>query len=652
MAITQANRQIKVTSTLGDDVLLFRRMSGTERLAGLSEFDIELFSERADLKIDDVLGQLMTVSIDLPDGGQRHFNGFATRFALSGRHGRYVRYQATLRPWLWLLTRAADCRIFQEKTVVDIIKEVFDAYTVADFDVTGLEGEYTAVPYCVQYRETDFNFISRLMEAEGIYYYFKHEQGRHTMVLADSYGAHQSLPGYATVAYAPVDDATMREDETIYDWSMGGEIQPGSYTLKAFDFEKPSTSSSGSLLVKSSVVRNHDQSTYDMYDYSDDFIVRSKGESYAQARIEAFHAQYEQVEAGTNVRGMFPGGLFTLSEHPRTDQNREFLVVSARYQLTADDYETTASKEPIPLLDCQFSAIGKEHAYRPKCMARKPLVQGPQTALVVGASGEEIWTDKYGRIKVQFHWDRLGEENETSSCWVRVAQGWAGKRWGTMFIPRVGQEVIVSFLEGDPDQPLVTGSVYNGDMMPPYTLPDDATKSTIKSNSSKGGEGYNEIRFQDKKGSEQLYTHAEKNQDNRVKNDSLEWVGNDRHLMVQQNQFEQVGGAKHVTVTGNHNEKIDGVASLDVAKDIQHKAGMKYALDAGMDIHIKAGMNVVIEAGASITLKAGGGFIVIGPASVAVSGTPILLNSGGSAGSGAGSAPTAPTAPTEADGAS
>jgi type VI secretion system secreted protein VgrG len=250
---------------------------------------------------------------------------------------------------------------------------------------------------------------------------------------------------------------------------------------------------------------------------------------------------------------------------------------------------------------------------------------------------------------VQFHWDREGKANENSSCWIRVSQNWAGKRWGAMFIPRIGQEVIVDFLEGDPDQPIITGRVYNAEEMPPYELPTEQTKSTIKTLSSKGGGGFNEVRFEDKKGEEQLFIHAEKNLDNRVKNDSLEWVGQDRHLIIKGDQLERVEGDKHLTISGDHNEKIDGTVSLKAGMDMQEKVGMKYALDAGMEIHLKAGMNLVIESGMTITLKAGGGFIVVGPTGVTISGMPILINSGGAAGSGSGSSPEAPKDPKEAD---
>jgi type VI secretion system secreted protein VgrG len=268
--------------------------------------------------------------------------------------------------------------------------------------------------------------------------------------------------------------------------------------------------------------------------------------------------------------------------------------------------------------------------------------------MVVGPKGEEIYTDQHGRVKVQFHWDRYGKRDENSSCWVRVSHPWAGKNWGMIALPRIGQEVIVDFLEGNPDQPIITGRVYNAASMPPYPLPDYAHLSTIKTNSTKGGGGFNEIRFDDKKGSEQLFFHAERNQDVRVKNDSFTWIGNEQHLTVKKDQFEQIDGDSHSTIKGDRNEAIKGTLSIKADMDMQEKVGMKHALDAGQEIHLKAGMNVVIEAGMTITLKAGGGFIVIGPTGVTISGTPVLINSGGSAGSGSGSSPEVPKAPKEA----
>jgi type VI secretion system secreted protein VgrG len=648
MPAIQDNRNVEIHSALGSNALLFLRMTGSDGLSMLSEYRLDLLSEQADLRIDSLLGQDMSLLLDLPGGGVREFNGIVTRFVLSGRQGRYASYQATLRPWLWFLTRAADCCIFQEKSAVDIIKAIFDKYTMADYDLGNLSASYPVLEYCVQYRESDFQFVSRLMERFGIYYYFRHSDGRHILVLADSYAAHEAIPGYGELAYVPDDEEAMRRSEVVYRWLAGGEILSDSYALTAFDFERPATK----LLVKSRVAHTYDGAGHEVYDYPGPYVERAVGEADAQVRVESLQAGYETVHGGATVRGLAPGALFKLKEHAREDQNRELLMVSSEYRLYSDAYQSETGKDGNRtelLFDCDFSAIGKEFTFRAPRSTPRPLVQGPQTAIVVGKAGEEIWTDKYGRIKVQFHWDRVGQDDESSSCWVRVAQGWAGKRWGQLYIPRIGQEVVVSFLEGDPDQPLVTGSVYNADCMPPVTLPDQASRSTLKSNSTKGGEGFNELRFEDKKGSEQVFLHAEKNQDHYVKNDLLEWIGNNHHQMVEKDKMEQVSGDKSSTVKGDLNEKVTGTVSMDAGMDVQTKAGMKYGVDAGMDIHIKAGMNVVIEAGMSITLKAGGGFIVIGPASVAISGTPVLLNSGGAAGSGAGVSPKAPTAPDKAE---
>jgi len=650
MATIQSNRELSVTCALGPDVLLLRRMRGSEGLSALSEYTLELYSERADLQLDDLLATPATVTVDLPRGGERHFNGFITRFALTGRQGRFLTYQATLRPWLWFLTRSSDCRVFQEQSVLDIIKAVFAPYAIADFDMSGLSGSYRPVPYCVQYRETDFNFVSRLMEREGIYYYFKSVAGRHTMVLADSYAAHQPAPGYASLLFMPALDHAMRESEVVYEWSMGGEIESGVQSLQDFDFEKPSAN----LLVKSSAARGYAQSRHEMFDYPGNYTERADGEAYARTRLDARHTSYQRVQAATRARGLFPGGLFRLTEHPRSDQNRDYLIVGAQYALSSDRYEPTAPAEPEPVLTCAFAAIPKQAEFRPPGVARKPVVQGPQTAIVVGKAGEEIWTDKYGRIKVQFHWDRQGQEDETSSCWVRVAQGWAGKRWGAMFLPRMGQEVIVSFLEGDPDRPLVTGSVYNADNMPPYPLPAQATRSTIKSNSSIGGGGYNELSFEDKKGAEQFYVHAERDLEQRVRRDALAWIGGDLHRKVIKDSYEQVGGDRHLKVGGDRREDAGGSASHEAAMNMVVKGGLKSALYAGETVHIKAGMNVVIEAGANITLKAGAAFLSIGPAVIVGSTMPLPMPSASTVVNAAVLAATVPplappVAPQEAD---
>jgi type VI secretion system secreted protein VgrG len=630
MPATQAHREASVTSALGTDVLLFSSMTGHEQLGRLFEYRVQLLSNNAGIAIDDVLGQPMTVVLDLyAEGEQRHFHGIVTRFASTGGDGEMYTYEATLHPWLWLLTRMSDCRIFQDRSVVDIVKAVCadGAYGgLAALDVGALSGDYAALPYCVQYRETDFNFVCRLLEEAGIYFYFKHDAGKHTMVLADSYGAHQLIPGYGALKYASAASAGTAAEESVAHWSAGGEIQTGEYALRDFDFEKASASTSGALLVKSLIAAPFAQPAYAMYDYPGNYTTADAGKARARGRLEGLHGQAEQIAATSNARGLFPGGLFTLAEHPREDQNRDFLVTACSYQMTGIAYSSKAGAGAAQFeYVCTFTAVGKKYPYRPLRTIAKPVVQGPQTAMVVGKAGEEIWTDKYGRIKVQFHWDRLGKEDENSSCWVRVAQSWAGKGWGGMTIPRIGMEVVVSFLEGDPDRPLVTGCVYNSDAMPPYDLPAEQTKSTFKSNSSKGGAGFNEVRFDDKKGAEEVFVHAERDFKRIVKNNDVLKVGfetadaGDQTIGIKNNQQLDIGADQKVDIKGLQTVKVGTTIVIEAGTSIELKVGgSSIKIEAAKitiksaEIEIKGDANVKIDAGGMMDVKAGGPMTVAG----------------------------------------
>ncbi len=659
---TQKHRQFAVATPLGSDKLLFRRMQAREQLGRLFEFQLDLFSDSDRIDFNQLLGQNVTVRMERPvQRDERYFNGVVSDFTqLTSYEQRYAVYRLTLKPWLWLLTLTQSCRIFQEKKVPDIVKEIFRERGFNDFK-DALSGSYRTREYCVQYRETDFDFISRLLEEEGIYYFFEHQNGKHILVLADSAASH---PSVGSVPYYPEANPDQRALECIFDWTLRSQVESGQVALNDFDFKVPSKS----LLSITPIQRQHAQAAYEVYDYPGEYKESSDGEHYSRARIEERQARHTTQVGRSNDRLLVTGALFTLEQFPRGDQNKEYLLTGAEYQLVSNEYETDPAAGDEPSYRCHFTVLESKQPFRPQRLTRRPVVQGPQTAIVVGPKGEEIYTDEFGRVKCQFHWDRYGQYDEKSSCWMRISQGWAGKNWGMLALPRIGQEVIVDFLEGDPDQPLITGRVYNGDNKPPYALPDEKTKSTLKSNSSKGGGGYNEIRFEDKKGSEQIFIHGEKDRDIRIKNDSREWIGNDSHLIVKNDRFEEVDNDthltvkgsqkekidadKHLAVTGDHNQEVDGSHSLKVGQDIQAKAGQNYALEAsGGDIHLKAGMNVVIEAGMQLTLKAGGNFVVISPAGVAVKGTMVMLNSGGSAGSGKGSNPDAaeaPTAPIEA----
>ncbi len=649
MEKTQEHREVEIATPLGKDVLLFRRMTAVEALGRLFEFQIDLLSESPNIKFDDLLGQKITVRLNLPQDKKRYFSGHVSSFSQSGTVGDLYAYHATVHPWLWFLTLTANCRIFQEKKIPDVIKEVFKNHGFTDYE-EALSGSYQPWEYCVQYRETDFNFVSRLMEQEGIYYYFKHENDKHKLVLSDSVSSHQPFPGYEKLPHYPRYGALRRERDHIYDWRISQEIQPGVYALKDFNFKTPKDH----LLVKSAVARQHVVSDMEVYDYPGEYLKNDEGETYARIRIEEQQSDHEVLHGEGNARGLSVGSLFQLTGYARKDQDREYLIVSATHEIVSNVYETGTRGEEGHIYECSFTAIPSKQPFRPARTTQKPFVKGPQTAIVVGPKGSEIYTDKYARVKLQFHWDRYNKYNENSSCWIRVSQAWAGAKWGAIHIPRIGQEVIVDFLEGDPDRPIITGRVYNDDNMPPYDLPDgggdlNATQSGIKTRSSKGGSptNINELRFEDKKGEELIFIQAEKDQEIRVKNDLVELVGHEDHLTVKSDQLQIIEGDKHLTVTGDRNEKVDGTISRQAGIDMQERVGNRHALDAGTEIYLKAGLNIVLEAGMSITLKAGGGFIVVGPTGVAISGVPVLINSGGAPVPGSGCSPQSPKEPRE-----
>lgn len=521
--ITQKHRPVAVTTPLGEDVLVFGRMMARERLGRLFQFDLELFGENCEIKLTDVLGQAMVVRLELPDErGARYFHGYVTDFHYRGTNRlHYGVYHATLRPRLWFLTRTANCRIFQNETVPGIIQGIFAKHGI-DIEPK-LSGSYPPWEYCVQYRETDFNFVSRLMEQEGIYYYFKHEKDKHVLVLADDYGDHEKFKGYERVLY-PLDVHDRHKRDHLYELNLQVSHQPGAYALRDFDFKAPGKE----LLAKLANPKDHALAQFEIYDYPGEYTEYGHGETYTRIRLEELLAQHERVEAKGNAAGLAVGYLFELTGCPRQDLNREYLIESATHQVESDAYETVAGSSGAgELYQGDYVLLDAKQPYRAPRTTPKPVVQGPQTAMVVGPGGEEIYTDQYGRVKVQFHWDREGKKDENSSCWIRVSQVWAGKGWGAIDIPRIGQEVIVDFLEGDPDQPIITGRVYNGENMPPYALPDNQTQSGIKSHSSKdgGSENFNEIRFEDKKDEEEVYLHAEKDMNVVVENSATLKVG-------------------------------------------------------------------------------------------------------------------------------
>lgn len=618
MLFNQASRLAKITSPLGPEVLLLKDMGGGEELGRLFNYELQLHSLDNAIDLNQVLGKPMCVSLQLDGGGERYFHGIVARFSQNIDQGQFASYQATLRPWLWLLTRTSDCRIFQNLTVPQIIKQVFRDLGFSDFE-DALSRPYREWEYCVQYRETSFDFVSRLMEQEGIYYFFRHEQGRHVLVLADAYGAHTTVPGYGSVPYYPKNEQ-QRERDHIHDWHLAQEVQPGSLELNDYDFQRPSAR----IDVRSAMPRPHTAGDYPLYDYPGTYVQSEDGEHYARTRIEALQTLHEQVELAGNARGLGSGHLFSLSGFSRQDQNREYLIVGARYYLSQESGESGVGA-PSAQFESSLTCIDAQQSFRPMAITHRPIVKGPQTALVVGPKGEEIWTDQFGRVKVHFYWDRHDQSNENSSCWIRVSQTWAGKNWGSMQIPRIGQEVIVSFLEGDPDRPIITGRVYNAEQTVPYDLPENATQSGMKSRSSKGGTpaNFNEIRMEDKKGAEQLYIHAERNQDIVVEMDESHSVGHDRTKSI---------GHDETVIIGNNRLRI--VKQEDILSVGQRKTdsiSQSYVIEVGENLRLVCGESI-LELNASGQINLTGvqiSFYASGDAEFNTGGVLHLNNGGG-----------------------
>jgi type VI secretion system secreted protein VgrG len=588
-------RLITVSGSFADGALGVETLQGHEALGDPFSFTLGLVSQAPDIDLSSLVGDTMTVSVTLDDEvDPRYLNGYVTRMELLDTFDRFAHYQATLRPWFWLLSSRINSRIFQHKSVPDIAKALFREHGFADFQ-DSLSGSYPSLEFVVQYRESDFSFVSRLFEKAGIYYFFKHEKGRHVLVLADSPDAHKPAPGYAQLPFHPEGSPTPDAGEFLNRWRVAHQWRPGTYTSDDYDFERPKAQ----LTATAKVTARHKKGDLEVFEYPSGHIVSSEGETYSRTRLEALQSDVEIVRAEGDVRGPGAGQTFTLTDHPLETQNKHYLIVSAAYDARNDPFDTDAAGGEASY-HAAYTVIDSKVHYRPLLSTPAPRVEGVQTATVVGQAGEEIWTDKYGRVRVQFHWDREGKNNEQSSCWVRVAQVWAGSGWGAMHIPRIGQEVIVDFLEGDPDRPIIVGRVYNGNNMPPYTLPDNRTQSGIKSRSTPGGgpSNYNEIRFEDKKGQEEFHVQAEKDHTSLVKNNQSIDVGAARSLTVGTDETVKIGKSRTETVGTDETVTITSNQSLTVG------ASRTKTVTANETITIGAASSETVGATRTVTIAA------------------------------------------------
>lgn len=539
MAYSQAQRPMRITTVLGETELLLYRFKGTEAISSPFEYRVTMLSEDTSIDLKALLRTQATIWLRLADDSYRYINGIFSNIkqAEMGKD-KLVTYEATIVPKLWLLNLYTNCRIFQQKTVPQIVEQVLKDRGVTDLRMQ-VTGPYPARDYCVQYRETDFNFISRLLEQEGISYFFEHSEKKHTIVFVDKSTAFKPCPKQAKATYSLVQGAWSDQDGVV-SLEREEQLYTGKISLTDYNFETPSASLMTTL-----------GSQEEGYDYPGKFSDRSGSDRYARLRLEEEEIKKLTMAGSGRCRAFQSGYKFTLEQHYREDNNIEYTLVLITHEAADTSYRAEARQgEPFSYKNT-FEAVPNSIQYRPRRRALKPVVQGSQTALVTGVAGEEIYVDKYGRIKVQFYWDREGKKNESSSCWVRVAQIWAGKNWGWVTNPRIGQEVVVDFLEGDPDRPIITGRVYNAEQMPPYTVPANQTQSGIKSRSSKGGgtANYNEIRFEDNKGSEMITIQAEKDMQTTVEHDHTLTVQNDRKIQVDGTHTETIKKDTSITIT-------------------------------------------------------------------------------------------------------
>ena len=618
MALTQETRLLSITTPLGEDKLLLTGIRGTEQLSRLFRYELDMIGDDLSVTAADIVGKNVTFSIELTDGSKRHFNGFVSEFVVGDFEDGRQNYSAEVVPWLWFLAQTADCRIFQHMTVPQIIEKIFQDLGFSDFETSEIKGEHKQWEYCVQYRETDFNFVSRLMEQEGIFYYFRHEDGKHMLVLADSVAAYKDCE--ENDVDFPTDVGGQAIADHITDWEHRYEFRTGKWAQTDYNFKTPSTS----LMTNSnSVVSLEGNSKYEIYDYPGEYQEKSDGQTEVDLRMEEEEVEHDVVAAASQCKTFTPGGKFKIGKHPSPGEKGKSYVITSINHMATEPLAYESGRSGTSLVEDYsntFRCLPDSVVFRPARIVPKPLVSGVQTAVVVAPNGEEIYCDKYGRIKVQFHWDREGKKDENSSCWIRVANNIAGRKWGFLSIPRIGQEVVIDFLEGDPDRPLVVGSVYNAEQMPHYELPANQTRSFIKTNSSKGGDGFNEIMFEDKKDNEMIFMHAQRNMDVRVLNDSKARIYGNRHQIIgwekdgqkggdqnemvyqdkQQNikrhQVEHVEGNVQLMV-GNGEADNGGNAELVVEKSMAQKIGPD-----GLDVIVEGDRKEKVDGAQSLTV--------------------------------------------------
>jgi len=706
--IALENRLVRMKGPLDAKKMVLLRAEVDEGLSQIGKSDIQFISPDHDIKLSDVVGKRMSLEIDDEEGNTRYWQGYCSHCAYEGKFGGQALYRAEMRTTLWFLTLGNNCRIFQEMTPLEVIKQVLKEAKVTDIK-DSTTATYGQRVYIVQYRESDFEFISRLMEEEGIYYFFTHDATKDTLVLADSSSAHKSFEhGAEKLEFHFKEDEYQRDQDHVFEWKSAEAVRTGKVSMTDYDFERPTADL---MSVTPMPKGTHSFKDVEYYDYPGHHLTAEDGKTRTKVRAQGFAAEFNRSRAKGNVRWLTAGGTFTLEKHPRKEFNKEYLVVSARHKLSIEtdsdkqgqaestiNTDSNASNAPAgnqkageeaettPAIQTEFIVQLKAEQFRAPKVTPAPRISGLQTAIVTGTAGEEIYTDKHGRIKVQFHWDRKGNKDEKTTCFVRVMQHMSGQGWGAFHIPRIGQEVVVQFEEGNPDRPIVIGMLYNEAKKHPFDFPANMTQSGIKTNSSKGGGGFHELVFEDKKDEEFVRLQSEKDYKETIKNNAeisigfekmdpgdltekiyhhkttevetgdhtfkvktgkevreiattrqltvgedetvnigakrTENVGSDETITIGANRVETVGADETINIGSNRVLNVGANEDISIAADQTTTIGGGYTLEVAGDI--------VIRAGGKITLEVGGTTVVIESSALTVESTDIALTASGS----------------------
>ncbi len=610
--------------------------SGREAISQPFVFELELVSERPDLDLESLLHQSAFLALSQAGNG---IHGQIYRIAQGESGKRLTRYHVTLRPQLAYLAHRTNQRIFQHLTVEKIIGQVLEEHGIqANAYQFQLGSIYPEREYCVQYDESDLHFVQRLCEEEGIHYHFQHSDQGHVLVFGDD---QTPFPKLAPTAYQQ-DSGLVADEPVIKRFGVRVETRTSRVTRRDYDFEKPK-------LLMEAEAKSEFVPDLEDYDYPGRFVERERGKHLSQRALERHRHDFEQAQGESDQTLLVSGHFLAFTDHPRPSWNDLWLLTEIHHE----------GKQPQVLEESvtehgeadggfqqgyrnRFTATPWKVPYRPSLEHPKPRILGSQSAVVTGPAGEEIHCDEYGRVKVQFFWDREGQANDKTSCWLRVSSSWAGDRYGAIAIPRIGMEVLVTFLEGDPDQPLVTGCLYHKEHVVPYDLPANKTRSLFKTLSSPGGAGYNELRIEDKKGEEQIYIHAERDWDENIEHDQKIRIGHERHDTVEANSYSEFKAEEHRTTHLDRKSEIKANDHLTVGNNQHIKIGTGQFINAGSEIHLSSGQKVVLEAGSELTFKAAGSFIKLDASGITMVGPIIKFNSGGGPGSGSGAAPIRP----------